>query len=238
MRTFKFFVLLSCSCMLLLLIGCADIQKLEKSDIETRPSSSFEPIQTHVTFETHEVGDISGITDVHDLLPTQTALPNDKPAITLPTQTSTPLLTIQHSASNTVTTQTSAPENLGDDNVNNKCRLIVKGKDITNNVYFQLDPVKKTVEIPLTAIVKELGGTVTWNDDNTVDVVYDTDRAFTFDLSEYDYGFLIPPGTVDAVRKVVEGDIIVEYETAHQYLVRGIGVTMKINYGDQIIEIL
>ena len=230
MRTFKFFVLLSCSCMLLLLIGCADIQKLEKSDIETRPSSSFEPIQTHVTFETHEVGDISGITDVHDLLPTQTALPNDKPAIThpsqmstptktsniptvkptqtalptdkpaitLPTQTSTPLLTIQPSASNTVTTQTSAPENLGDDNVNNKCRLIVKGKDITNNVYFQLDPVKKTVEIPLTAIVKELGGTVTWNDDNTVDVVYDTDRAFTFDLSEYDYGFLIPPGTVDA----------------------------------------
>lgn len=133
--------------------------------------------------------------------------------------------------------QTENPSNLEDGVMDNNCRLIVNGKDITNSAYVRMDVQARTIELPLTAVLKSLGAEVKYCDENTFEVTFG-DFTDVIYLSEFDYGLPIPPGTQNGVRKIVGGDFIVEYDTAYHYLVMGVGVTLNVSYDDLTIEVL
>ena len=86
-------------------------------------------------------------------------------------------------------------------------KLIVNGKDITEGNYVYINVEKEQAEVPLLAIVKELGAEVVWIDENIVEISYE-DKSFQIDKRDKDFGYEIPPGGGRKVRKAVEHDLI------------------------------
>ncbi|MGN0448036.1 MAG: hypothetical protein ACI4GC_05765 [Acutalibacteraceae bacterium] len=95
---------------------------------------------------------------------------------------------------------------LEDNKETNNCRLVVNGNDITDEVYVNIDTEKGISEVPLLAIVKELGANVYWENKNIV-VIKHNDLSVSIDISEKDFGVTVPPGGIKS-RKIVNEDLI------------------------------
>lgn len=116
------------------------------------------------------------------------------------------------------------------------CRLVVNGKDISDSLHIKMKAQYNNTEIPLLAILKELGAQVQWKDSAVV-IVQFKDSAFEIDTEKEQFGILIPPGTRQAVRKVVEKEIIIDSNSVEGFLLYNTGAVISIDYEKAIISI-
>lgn len=116
------------------------------------------------------------------------------------------------------------------------CRLVVNGKDISDGLYVKMKAKYNNTEIPLLAVLKELGAQVQWKDTSVVTVQF-KDSAFEIDTEKEQFGILIPPGTRQAVRKVVEKEIIIDSNSVEGFLLYNTGAVISIDYEKAIISI-
>ncbi len=113
--------------------------------------------------------------------------------------------------------------------------VILNGKDITSTCYASVDKDKKTAEIALTSIMKELGKTVT-TEENKITMQRENGEI-VFDTALPDFGLPRVPDSAFFVRKIVNGEVVVDRTSANPF-VREAGYSIKINYDSAIIHIL
>lgn len=122
-----------------------------------------------------------------------------------------------------------------DNTMNNNCTLVVNGRDITDGVYVYLNTDNYDVEIPLTAVMKELGANVEWKDEHTVAIEHNGDEV-VIDITEEAFGIPLPPGATHYARNIVDGEIIID-STSVNGLIRWMGAYVRIDYENRIVEI-
>lgn len=118
---------------------------------------------------------------------------------------------------------------------NNNCRLIVNGNDISDEVYVNADTETGVYEVPFLAIVKELGADVIWKNDNIVCITYN-DLSIEYDISQKDFGLLCPPGATKS-RKIVDGDLIVDYPSIRMLLKNMFNAYITVDKDEQIVYV-
>lgn len=122
------------------------------------------------------------------------------------------------------------------------CRLIVNGKDITDGNYVYLYETDREfssdADIPLSAILRELGATVEWQDETKVVITHSAyNGSLTFDTSDEFFGVLIPPGgKVRVTRKVYNNEIVMDNSSATLYI-RAAGAMVRYDYTNMVIEV-
>ena len=114
-------------------------------------------------------------------------------------------------------------------------KLIVNGNDISSKCYFKIYKSEQYAEIPVTAVLEELGAKVEWND-NIVTITYN-DIVLSYNTSDGDYGYYAPPGANNITRKIVNGDMIFEDDSAHVLIRALFGLLTTVDYENMIIEI-
>ena len=117
------------------------------------------------------------------------------------------------------------------------CGLLVNGRDLSYEAYVCMDYERESAELPLLAILKELGAEVCWNDTHTVTVTYG-DKTLDFDTRDEYFGVLIPPGTTNAIRRVENNELFFDDESVRVLLRSVMEVTIRINtdYGEVRID--
>lgn len=99
------------------------------------------------------------------------------------------------------------------------CKLIVNGKDITDGHHVSIDKKKELAQIPILAILEELGVTIeettTYSADTSFRIhsIYTEYNGFhfTFLSNEKDYGLRSPEWVSQPVRKWKDGEFIVDH---------------------------
>ena len=142
-------------------------------------------------------------------------------------------------------TASSTQNNTGEDNMNNDCKLIVKGKDITSENYINLNYEKHYAEIPLTAVMKELGAKVEWQSNTTAEITFDG-KNYTLDttkgtLIEEGSSFnvlTVAPGSTHGIFYQVIGDeFIIDSDSAKMLIINIMGAKINIDYNNKIVSI-
>ncbi len=116
----------------------------------------------------------------------------------------------------------------------NKYKLIINGHDITRENHVKIKA--KNTEIPLLAVMKELGANIAWNDKMTVVSIDCFGKIFKLDINDFDFGWYVKPGTVEAVRIFDGKEIIIDGESALD-IFNDIGAIFNVNRDAGIIEI-
>ncbi len=135
--------------------------------------------------------------------------------------------------SDTFSTQSEISDNPGDEITEKKCTLIVKGKDITNEAYVHIND-EKISELPITAIMRELGATVQWKDKEVI-ITYENNTTI-LDTEKSHFGIMLPPGSKGAIRKIINGEIILDASSAKQ-IIYPTGSKISVDYDNNIITI-
>lgn len=160
----------------------------------------------------------------------------------IPSVTSaTERVTVSSSAS-THTTSTKATTNLTtalttsreNTQLQNNCRLIVKGKDITEGNYVRIIEEHQMAEIPLTAVMKELGAEVEWKGKKVTITHNGYQRVI--DTTQQAFGMPRPPCSAYCCRKMIDGEVVIDSVSAGG-MIRWMGAQISINVDEKIIEI-
>ena len=143
-----------------------------------------------------------------------------------------------NAASNTVNTDgeqnkntTSKEDTASEDD----CTILVSGKKIAAGDYVVINEQKQNAEIPVLAILEALGADVERTQGGKVTIRY-AGKTFDMDTESDDFGFPIPPGTTNAVRKCINQEILMDADSAHA-LLRAFAATMQIDYENGIISV-
>ena len=115
-------------------------------------------------------------------------------------------------------------------------KLIVNGKDITEGNYVYIDVEKEQAEVPLLAIVKELGAEVEWIDENIVEISYG-DKSKQIDKNDKFLGIMIAPGGKSAVRKQIDNDFIYDNGSIFRMLRAWFNADITVDYKKMIVEV-
>lgn len=115
-------------------------------------------------------------------------------------------------------------------------KLIVNGKDITVGNYAKILVPEGGAWVPLTATLTELGIPWEWESD-TVLRFGSGDSVQIIDLTLPAYNFPIRPGALDAVRKVVGDEIIVDIASLSDNLLRSRGISFMVEHDTRTIYI-
>lgn len=120
----------------------------------------------------------------------------------------------------------------------NNCKLIVNGKDITDDVYVMIDYDTETVELPFLAIIEELGAEVEWKNNDVVIVTYNG-MSQEIDTKDSDFGIAFPPGGGNSkyVRKIVNEDLIIDHISVISALKFTFNASVTIDYDEAVIII-
>ena len=115
--------------------------------------------------------------------------------------------------------------------------LIVAGVDITQGNYVYIDAEKQRAELPLLAVLTQLGATVEWQDENEVKI--STEQSFiTFNKTHLAFDLLYTPQAVDPVRKVIGNEFVADTATGAAALIRELtGATVSINYETNTVTV-
>lgn len=144
---------------------------------------------------------------------------------------------IQPTTEHTVSENDSEDKNLYSERENqtmSECRLIINGHDITRENHVKIKA--KNTEIPLLAVMKELGANIAWDDKMTVVSIDCFGKIFKIDINDFDFGWYVKPGTVEAVRIFDGKEIIIDGESALD-IFNDIGAIFNVNRDAGIIEI-
>ena len=110
----------------------------------------------------------------------------------------------------------------------NHCTLIINGKDCSNSCYADVDKENKQAVISFSYIAKELGATVEQEGDN-ITISYGEDD-FSVDLQRSDFGIWFLPGKQNNVRRVIDGEVIVDAPSVEAWLYNVLGATITVDY--------
>ena len=117
------------------------------------------------------------------------------------------------------------PPPVTQDPLDYNCSVIIEGVDVSDKVYARMDIVTGKVEIAITAVLKELGGTVIWPKNSNIGYISCNGYTYTFDISKDDYGFHVDSEYITMIRKVVDSEIVLDYVSADLFcLPRGINM--------------
>jgi hypothetical protein len=216
----KIFMILLLSIILCVATGC--VENIESS-LPTNNGST--------------VSSTESISDVHTDSSTtsQTSDDSSTPSPTQPTDDVSPTAPTQSTASPTPT-QSETPTNSGDDKMDNNCKLIVRGKDMPSGIYVKINYERRDAEIPITAIMKELGAKVEWQDKTKVKIAFgDHDRIL--DTAQQDFGLPRPPGSTHYFRQVIGNEVIIDSTSATGLIVYWMGAKISIDYDKNFVSI-
>lgn len=142
-------------------------------------------------------------------------------------------------------TASSTQNNTGEDNMNNDCKLIVKGKDITSGNYINLNYEKRYAEIPLTAVMKELGAKVEWQSNTTAEITFggkdyalDTTKGTLIeDGGTFNILTAAPGSTHGIFYQVIGDEFIIDSDSAKMLIINMMGAKISIDYDNKIVSI-
>lgn len=124
-------------------------------------------------------------------------------------------------------------------------QLFVRGKRLPGDIYITLNHNLCYAELPLLTILRELGAKVTKTNEDSVQILLN-DKTYDLNMAK---GSLcredssinilsIPPGTHhERVFKTVDGEVIVDSDSAKAFFFYMIGVQLNINYKNSIVTI-
>jgi len=113
----------------------------------------------------------------------------------------------------------------------NEARLIVNGKDITQGNYVRIDRAARHAEIPIIAILKELGYDVEIEYDQNMDSYAVIIDEFVFIDTQYqDFSIHIGYGDTDYVRSIIDDQIIVDSDSVFTQLYWSYNAEIEIDY--------
>lgn len=118
----------------------------------------------------------------------------------------------------------------------NNCSLFVEGKELSHLHYVRINHQDNNTEIPIIAVLEQLGASVLWKDKNEVTIEYNG-NCTTIDTLEDDFGIPIPPGTTGAVRQIVNNEIIFDGWSVRGLLRNLMGAEIIVDYDSSIINI-
>ena len=137
------------------------------------------------------------------------------------------------SSSIPIETNTTSDEKI--EKVNN-CKLLVNGKDITNGKNVKINYEYQNTELPLLAILKELGADVQWEDNSRVIVTFEKIKV-DIDTTKDDFGIPIPPGTSNAIRYIINNELQIDGTSVQGLLLNIFRTTINVDYEAGIIYI-
>ena len=113
------------------------------------------------------------------------------------------------------------------------CRLIVNGKDITENNYVRINSAY-SARIPLLITMKTLGADVT-KEENIVTINHN-EKSVTLDISSFYLGILVPPGG-EGFREIINGDLIFDDASVRGLLKNMVNAEISIDCDNMIVYI-
>lgn len=117
------------------------------------------------------------------------------------------------------------------------CKLIVNGKDITAGNYVKINIRNSNASVPLTAVLTELGIPWEWESE-TVLRFGSGDYEQTLDTSyNIQFNWLAPFRTPGVVRKVVDGEVIVDIQSLWVNLLNKMGISCEMDCAAKTIRI-
>ena len=142
-------------------------------------------------------------------------------------------------------TKLTTKSNSGDDKVVNNCKLIVKGKDITYQNHVKINHELRYVELPLTAVMKELGAEIKWLNGTTAKTTF---KGKEYILNTIKCSFIeigttfnilgIAPGSKhSAYYQVVDNEFVIDSSSALLLVNNLMGAKIKIDYDKAIVTI-
>lgn len=114
-------------------------------------------------------------------------------------------------------------------------KVYIDGKDVTDNCYVYVNEELKTSDLAITSIMKEIGASVTWNEERAT--ISKDNLTLILDISTPDFGLPKNPDSSHYVRKVINGEIVLDRESANPFI-RAAGYSVKINYETGIVNIV
>lgn len=124
-------------------------------------------------------------------------------------------------------------------------QLIINGQEVLPRPYVRFNDEFRYAEIPLTLIAREWGAKVEWQGSSTAQITYD---GTVYDLDVV-HGtltrptdsvniFSVPPGsTHGAFCQVVDGELIVDSDTAWYFITGILGATMTVDLDERVVRI-
>ena len=108
-------------------------------------------------------------------------------------------------------------------------------RDVTDSCYVYVNEKTKTSELAITSIMKEIGASVTWDEERAI--ISKDSLTLVLDISTPDFGLPKNPDSSHYVRKVITGEIVLDRESANPFI-RAAGYSVKINYDSGIVNIV
>ena len=133
----------------------------------------------------------------------------------------------------------------GNNNTDGKCRLVVRGKDITTGNYVQLNTEYRYAELPFTAVMEGLGANVTWESD-TIATIAIEGRNYILDMAKgtlVEEGgtfniFVVSPGSRHSTSyQVIGNEFVIDSDSVTMLLNGRIGVRVIIDFEKELVEI-
>lgn len=142
-------------------------------------------------------------------------------------------------------TQSEKTINSGDNNVEDAYKLIVNGKEIAVSDNIKLNYEYHYAELPLTAIMKELGAKVEWQSKTTAKItlgekgyLLDTTKGSLIEIGNTFNIITVAPGTKHGVfYRVVDNEFIIDSDSAKLLLINIMGAKMSVDYDHRIVNI-
>lgn len=149
------------------------------------------------------------------------------------------------STTSSTPTQSEKIINSGDDNMDDAYKLIVKGKEIAVANHIKLNYEHHYAELPLTAIMKELGAKVEWQSKTTAKITFDgkyylldTTKGSLIEIGNTLNILVVAPGSKHGVfYRVVDNEFIIDSDSAKLLLINIMGAKISVDYDHRIVNI-
>lgn len=130
-----------------------------------------------------------------------------------------------------------AAESIASESINpgEKIALVINGKNITDDNYVNYNNEYDCFELPLIAILKELGAEIKWLDEKTVSIIiYDktyvlnTEECSLTEINSTFNLFQIAPGDTHGVfSKRVENEFVIDSDSLKLFFINELGLRMR-----------
>ena len=137
------------------------------------------------------------------------------------------------------------PNNSGDDNMDATYKLFVNEKEVTVANHIKLNYEHHYAELPLTAIMKELGAKVEWQSKTTAkitlgkkDYLLDTTKGSLIEIGNTHNVLVVAPGSKHGVfYRVVDNEFVIDSDSAKLLLINIMGAKISVDYEHRIVNI-
>ena len=141
-------------------------------------------------------------------------------------------------------TSQSTQTNTGESQMNNNCKLIVNGEDITTRVYVNINFEHRYVELPFTAVIQALGAEVEWQNQTIAKVSY-SNKNYFLDTTKYSFVedgkslnlMSTPPGGIRWCHVAGDEFILDDGTMSGVFQLMGTSIRINRNFDEKIITI-